>query len=94
MFDYSSAFTYGLDGVLTTTDRSHALSKTAYTLPLYIEIVMYIDGFEEYRFERGVTAALFPDWAVSDGSVRLGVYASSSGEQFRNFKVASYNPWV
>ena len=176
-FDYSSALTYGADGVLSSLAKSHALSKTAYTLPLYVEgeikantqtatllladamgaasdsmnqiddsvawgcslygggrlvvstdgansredssridlrtfapaemdtyrkfsirmsrdlIVTFIDDVEEYRFVRGQTTALFPDWAVLHGSVRVGVYSSSGGDQFRNLKVGSlYSP--
>ena len=54
-------------------------------------ITMYINRVEVYHFVRGVTAALFPEWAVSGGSVRLGVY-STHVSQFRNLKVSDRFP--
>jgi hypothetical protein len=59
------------------------------------DIIMYqYDGVERYRFTSDSHS--FPDWAVVDGTVRVGLWAWSHG-QFRNFKVSenvTTNPWT
>ena len=58
-------------------------------------VIMYqYDGVPKHTFRSSDSHITFPDWAVSGGTVRVGIWDYGDGDgSYKNLKVKNYNPW-